>query len=279
MPTDKKREAMGQFVAARLYETGEHPGFKITGTRLMNSVDFTIVLGSGKETIIGYHQLFVWCFADRQDRAGCSGLRAFKTLLNNLGLASPWDLLDGSPKESCTSKPPEAAIKREVIDVRSDSEDESKPSWGGSKFQAPIPAAAPPSFEKLNFDHPDVTGRSGKPSSTSVPQDHREDEIAFYKLYSEIQRKSTQAQQCTPEDRFFGHLKTYLEQQFNDVVSGVPFDPRVIRGLITEFENAMESLRSAQRNGGGMAVPINKRYVQRILEKLEDTLKLVKSES
>lgn len=154
MPTDKKREAMGQFVAARLYETGEHPGFKITGTRLMNSVDFTIVLGSGKETIIGYHQLFVWCFADRQDRAGCSGLRAFKTLLNNLGLASPWDLLDGSPKESCTSKPPEAAIKREVIDVRSDSEDESKPSWGGSKFQAPIPAAAPPSFEKLSESSP-----------------------------------------------------------------------------------------------------------------------------
>lgn len=162
MSHKKKREAFGQFVASLLLGSGKlYPSLNITGTKLFDSIEFTIDFGPGEQTIIGYVELFLWNFADKQDRAGCSEDCAYKSLLKHLGLVSPWDLLDEDSKISSASKPTEVAIKtedascgsdtvhpsqefekqqNEVIELSDDSEDEL--GIRGSKVKAVVPAVA-----------------------------------------------------------------------------------------------------------------------------------------
>ena len=73
-------------------------------------------------------------------------------------------------------------------------------------------------------------------------------------------------------------MSTYLGQQYSSVAKGGSFNPQVVQDFITNFDKAMKGLRLAQKSGGGIAEQINKDFVRKIFENLNETLALVKSE-
>ena len=64
--------------------------------------------------LIGYDKLARWAFADRKDRAGCANHAHYRSLLKDLGIQSPWDLIDK----------PEPAVKSEELETEEEEEED-----------------------------------------------------------------------------------------------------------------------------------------------------------